>query len=90
MGGGGSQRLLCLNPTSVMVVLLLLLGCDNNRGLRWGMVNHRWAKFWFVELFEWFVFHNAIYILLALQNTGSFGLALVSDGWMGTHTTLCI
>ena len=33
MGGGGSQRLLCLNPTTVMVVLLLglwlLLGCDN-------------------------------------------------------------
>ena len=32
--GGGSQRLLCLNPTTVMVVLLLglwlLLGCDNN------------------------------------------------------------
>ena len=31
--GGGSQRLLCLNPTTVMVVLLLglwlLLGCDN-------------------------------------------------------------
>ena len=33
MGGGDSQRLLCLNPTTVMVVLLLrlwlLLGCDN-------------------------------------------------------------
>ena len=35
MGGGGgcSQRLLSLNPTTVMVVLLLglwlLLGCDN-------------------------------------------------------------
>ena len=33
MGGGGSQRLLCLNPTTVMVVLFLglwlLLGCDN-------------------------------------------------------------
>ena len=32
-GGGCSQRLLCLNPTTVMVVLLLglwlLLGCDN-------------------------------------------------------------
>ena len=32
--GGGSQRLLSLNPTTVMVVLLLglllLLGCDNN------------------------------------------------------------
>ena len=31
--GGGSQRLLSLNPTTVMVVLLLglwfLLGCDN-------------------------------------------------------------
>ena len=35
MGGdGGSQRLLCLNPTTVMVVLLLglwlLLGCDKS------------------------------------------------------------
>ena len=34
MVGGGSQRLLSLNPTTVMVVLLLglwlLLGCDNN------------------------------------------------------------
>ena len=33
MGGGGSQRLLSLNPTTVLVVLLLgiwfLLGCDN-------------------------------------------------------------
>ena len=33
MVGGCSQRLLCLNPTTVMVVLLLglwlLLGCDN-------------------------------------------------------------
>ena len=32
--GGGSQRLLSLNPTTVMVVLLLglwlLLGCDKN------------------------------------------------------------
>ena len=32
-GGGGSQRLLSLNPTTVLVVLLLalwlLLGCDN-------------------------------------------------------------
>jgi len=32
--GGGSQRLLSLNPTTVIVVLLLglwlLLGCDNN------------------------------------------------------------
>ena len=32
-GVGGSHRLLCLNPTTVMVVLLwelwLLLGCDN-------------------------------------------------------------
>ena len=27
--GGGSQQLLCLNPTTVMVVLLL--GCDNER-----------------------------------------------------------
>ena len=31
--GGGSKQLLCLNPTTVMVVLLfglwLLLGCDN-------------------------------------------------------------
>ena len=31
--GSGSQRLLCLNPTTVMVVSLLgfelLLGCDN-------------------------------------------------------------
>ena len=31
--GGGSQRLLCLNPTTVMVVLFLglwlFLGCDN-------------------------------------------------------------
>ena len=31
---GGSQRLLSLNPTTVLVVLLLglwlLLGCDNN------------------------------------------------------------
>ena len=34
--GGGSQRLLSLNPTKVMVVLLLglwlLLGCDNMKG----------------------------------------------------------
>ena len=34
MVGGGSQRLLCLNLTIVMVVLLLglllLLGCDNS------------------------------------------------------------
>ena len=34
-GGGCSQRLLSLNPTTVMVVLLmglwLLLGCDNSR-----------------------------------------------------------
>ena len=33
-GGGCSQQLLCLNPTTVLVVLLLglwlLLGCDNN------------------------------------------------------------
>ena len=33
VGGGGSQRLLSLNPTTVMAVLLLglwlLLGCDN-------------------------------------------------------------
>ena len=33
VGGGGSQRLLSLNPTTVLVVLLLglwlLLGCDN-------------------------------------------------------------
>ena len=33
-GGGGSQRLLSLNPTTVLVVLLLglwlLLGCDNS------------------------------------------------------------
>ena len=36
-------------------------------------------KFWSVELFEWFVFHIAIYLSLALQNTGSFGIALVSD-----------
>ena len=32
-GGGGSKQLLCLNPTTDMVVLLLglclLLGCDN-------------------------------------------------------------
>ena len=39
VGGGGwwySQRLLSLNPTTVMVVLLLglwlLLGCDNDQG----------------------------------------------------------
>ena len=33
-GGGGSQQLLSLNPTTVMVILLLglwfLLGCDNS------------------------------------------------------------
>ena len=35
VGGGGSQRLLSLNPTTVMVDLLLglwlLLGCDNSK-----------------------------------------------------------
>ena len=40
MGGGGSQRLLSLNPTTVMVVLLLglwlLLGCDNNPNSSYG------------------------------------------------------
>ena len=29
--GGGSQRLLCVNPTSVLVVLWLLLDCDNSQ-----------------------------------------------------------
>ena len=33
--GGGSQQLLCLNPTTALVVLLLglwlLLGCDNSK-----------------------------------------------------------
>ena len=36
VGGGGSQRLLSLNPTTALVVLLLglwmLLGCDNSQG----------------------------------------------------------
>ena len=36
MVGGGSQRLLSINPTTVIVVLLLglwlLLGCDNSYG----------------------------------------------------------
>ena len=47
MGGGGSQRLLCLNPTTVMVVLLLglwlLLGCDYIQYLylsKWRIFNH--------------------------------------------------
>ena len=35
-GSGGSQRLLCINPTTVIVVWLLelglLLGCDNEWG----------------------------------------------------------
>ena len=35
VGGGGSQRLLSLNPSTVTVVLLLglwlLLGCDNKK-----------------------------------------------------------
>ena len=40
-GSGGSQRLLSLNPTTAMVVLLLglwlLLGCDNcSRTTNWG------------------------------------------------------
>ena len=41
MGGGGcSQRLLSLNPTTVMVVLLLglwlLMGCDNHPNYIYG------------------------------------------------------
>ena len=39
-----SQQLLSLNPTTVLVVLLLrlwlLLGCDNTTGKKWGIGNY--------------------------------------------------
>ena len=51
MVGGGSQRLLCLNPTTVMVVLLLglwlLLGCDNKTCFMQGRkIEHRSLLTW--------------------------------------------
>ena len=40
MGGGCSQQLLCFNPSTVMVVLLLglwlLMGCDNYPNYSYG------------------------------------------------------
>ena len=43
VGVGRSQRLLSLNLTTVMVVLLLglwlLLGCDNKLGLSWAKLS---------------------------------------------------
>ena len=45
MVGGGSQRLLCLNPTTVMVVLLL--GCDNKTCFMQGRkIEHRSLLTW--------------------------------------------
>ena len=48
MGGGGSgvsKRLLCLNPTTVLVVLLLgfwlLLGCENT------VIVHAFTPSWY-------------------------------------------
>ena len=48
-GGGYFQRILCLNPTTVLVVLLLgswlLLGCDNNiPGLMYIVQQHQYQN----------------------------------------------